>query len=126
MVLKSKLSLYDLLARFQFTGDDICLEIYAEKGALRYSSVTADYFEYYTEESGAWNRKMVGSNYKPVTSFPSGHVPPGWLRAMVHAHYVFLTNSQTEIFVPDIEHGLAVQQLVTQTAEHQKIFRESK
>ena len=108
------------------TGDDIILELYAENGAIRYSSASADYFEYYTEESGTWNRKMVGSNYKPVTSFPSVHVPPGWLRAMVHAHYVFLTGSKSEAFVPDIEHGLAVQRIVTQTAEHLKVFRKSR
>jgi predicted dehydrogenase len=108
------------------TGDDIYLEIFAEKGALRYSSSTADYFEYYTEESGTWNRKMVGSNYKPFTSFPSGHVPPGWLRPMVHAHYVFLKGSDNEVYMPDIKHGLEVQRLVTQTAEHLKIFRDSK
>jgi predicted dehydrogenase len=105
------------------TGDDIVFEIYAEKGALRYSSATADYFEYYTEESGTWTRKMVGSNYKPVTSFPSGHVPPGWLRAMVHAHYVFLTGSKVELIVPDIEHGLAVQRIVRETADHLRTFR---
>ncbi len=69
---------------------------------------------------------MVGSNYRPVTSFPSGHVPPGWLRAMIHAHYVFLKDSDTEICIPDIAHGLAVQRIVTQTAEHLKTFRESK
>ena len=105
------------------TGDDICLEIYCEKGALHYSSSSADYFEYYTEESGTWTRKMVGSNYKPVTSFPSGHVPPGWLRSMVHAHYVFLTGTKQEVFVPDIRHGLEVQMLITQTADHLRIFR---
>jgi predicted dehydrogenase len=108
------------------TGDDIYLEIFAEKGALRYSSSTADYFEFYTEESGIWNKKIVGSNYKPVTSFPSGHVSPGWLRAMVHAHYVFLTGSKTEVFVPDIEHGLAVQRIVRETADNLKIFRKSR
>jgi predicted dehydrogenase len=107
------------------TGDDISLEIFAEKGALRYSSSAADYYEYYTEDSGIWNKKMVGSNYKPVTSFPSGHVPPGWLRAMVHAHYVFLTGSKTEVFIPDIEHGLAVQRIVRETAEHLIKFRKS-
>ncbi|MBI5010550.1 MAG: Gfo/Idh/MocA family oxidoreductase [Bacteroidia bacterium] len=105
------------------TGDDIVIEIYAEKGTLRYSSASADYFEYFTEESGTWIRKMVGSNYKPVTSFPSGHVPPGWLRAMVHAHYVFLTGSKSELIVPDIEHGLAVQRIVRETADHLKTFR---
>jgi predicted dehydrogenase len=108
------------------TGDSLTLELYAEKGALRYSSDRADYFEYYTEETGIWNRKMVGSNFRPITSFPSGHVPAGWLRAMVHAHYVFLTDAESETFIPDIAHGLAVQRLVTQTAEHLKTFRETK
>ena len=34
------------------TGDSLSIELYAEKGALRYSSDNADYFEYYTEETG--------------------------------------------------------------------------
>ena len=105
------------------TGDSLSIELYAEKGALRYSSDYADYFEYYTDETGLWHRKMVGSNFKPVTSFPSGHVPGGWLRAMIHAHYVFLKEANTEIFVPGIEHGLAVQRIVTQTAEHLEKFQ---
>ncbi len=108
------------------TGDSLSIELFAEDGALRYSSDTADYFEFYTVETGVWNRMMVGSNYKPVTSFPSGHVPAGWLRAMVHAHYVFLTDSGTEAFIPGIDHGLAVQRIVTQTAEHLEIFRSQK
>jgi predicted dehydrogenase len=105
------------------TGDFISIEVYAEKGAMRYSTVSPDYYEYYLEESGLWSRKMVGSNYKPVTSFPSAHVPSGWLRSMIHAHYVFLTDNDTKSVGPDIEHGLAVQRLVTQTAEHLKAFR---
>lgn len=105
------------------TGDRLSIELFAEKGALRYSSETNGYFEFYQEETGLWNRQMVGSNYKPVTSFPSGHVPPGWLRSMIHAHYVFLTGRDSRSFIPDIEHGLAVQRLVRQTAEHLKKFR---
>jgi hypothetical protein len=66
---------------------------------------------------------MVGSNYIPVTSFPSGHVPGGWLRAMVHAHYVFLTGAETEAVVPSIGHGLAVQRIVSETAIHLDKFR---
>jgi predicted dehydrogenase len=104
------------------TGDHLSIRLFAEKGALRYSSGSPDFFEFYLEESGLWNRQMVGSNYKPVSSFPSGHVPPGWLRSMIHAHYVFLTGSDPKSFVPDIEHGLAVQRLVTQTAEHLREF----
>ena len=106
------------------TGDFISFELYAEKGALRFSSFTPDYFEFYLEESGTWNRQFTGSNYKPFSSFPSGHVPPGWLRSMIHAHYVFLTDSENEAIIPDINHGLAVQKFVRQTAEHLKEFRD--
>jgi predicted dehydrogenase len=107
------------------TGDTFSVELYAQKGAMRYSSLSPDYFEFYTEESGVWNRRMVGGNFKPSSSFPSAYVPPGWLRSMIHAHYVFLTGNVSKEFVPDIEHGLAVQRLLSQTAEHLRAFRES-
>lgn len=129
----SQISLYDESTRAAGTlsasrissgsGDLLSIELFAEKGALRYSSGSADYFEYYLEETGLWNRHMVGSNYKPVSSFPSGHVPSGWLRSMIHGHYIFLTGNDPKAFVPDIEHGLAVQRLVRQTAEHLQKFR---
>lgn len=107
------------------TGDLVHLEIYAEKGALRYSSKNSEYFEYYTEGSGKWVKQMVGSNYAPITSFPSGHVPPGWLRSMVHAHYLFLTGNDNRAFVPDLKHGLAVQRIVRETADHLSVFRKN-
>jgi predicted dehydrogenase len=108
------------------TGDNLSFEIFATGGALRYSSTTPDFFEYYTEKSGCWSKQMTGSNYKPVTTFPSGHVPGGWHRSMIHAHYVFLTNGSSEIIVPDIRHGLTVQHLLIQTAEHLARFRKLK
>jgi hypothetical protein len=76
------------------------------------------------EKSGVWNRRMVGSNFKPASSFPSSHVPGGWLRPMIHAHYVFLKGNDRDAFVPDIAHGLAVQRLVSQTSEHLMLFRD--
>jgi predicted dehydrogenase len=105
------------------TGDLVYLELYAENGALRYSSNNSEYFEYYTEGSDQWIKQMVGSNYKPVTSFPSGHVPPGWLRSMVHAHFLFLTGNDSKAFIPDLKHGLAVQRIVRETADHLSTFR---
>lgn len=105
------------------TGDLVALEIYAEKGMLRYSSHSVDYFEYYLEETGQWTRQVVGSNYKPVSSFPSGHVPPGWLRSMIHAHYIFTSGSDPKAFVPGLGHGLAVQRIVRQTADYLKVYR---
>lgn len=105
------------------TGDLVSLEIFAEKGMLRYSSHSADYFEYYLEETGQWTRQVVGSKYSPITSFPSEHVPPGWLRSMIHAHYVFLTGNDSKSFVPDLKHGLAVQRLVRETAVYLNNYR---
>ncbi len=107
------------------TGDTFSIELYAEKGAIRYSTASPDHFEFFREGEETWNRKTAGSNFKPASSFPSGHVPPGWLRSMIHAHYVFLTGNSNNDFVPGIDHGLTVQNLVTQTAAHLKIFRES-
>lgn len=105
------------------TGDFFSFELFGTEGSLRYTSVTPDSFEFFTEESGLWNKRISGSSYKPVTSFPSAHVPPGWLRSMIHAHYVFLTGNTNNDFVPGIEHGLAVQRLVTETAVHLSVFR---
>ena len=106
------------------TGDLVSLEIYAEKGMLRYSSHSVDYFEYYLEETGQWIRQVVGSNYLPISSFPSGHVPPGWLRSMIHAHYIFLGGKDPKAFVPELKHGLAVQRIVRETAKFLKTYRD--
>jgi len=107
------------------SGDLVSLEIYAEKGMLRYSSQTSEYFEYYTESSGTWTKKMIGSNYNGITSFPSGHVPAGWLRSLVHAHYLFLGGNDTRAFIPGLNHGLEVQRLVRETAHHLEKYRNS-
>jgi predicted dehydrogenase len=105
------------------TGDLMAFEIFAEKGALRYSSHVPDTFEYYTEKDGNWVKVFCGSNYSPATSFPSGHVPGGWLRSLIHAHYVFLTKYPHSLFIPDLKHGLAVQRIVRETAGWMEKFR---
>lgn len=106
------------------TGDLVHFELYAEKGALRFSSHSVDYFEYFLEETGQWIKQPVGSHYQPITSFPSGHVPPGWLRSMIHAHYIFLTGNDEKAVIPDLNHGLAVQRIVRETAAHLAAFRD--
>lgn len=105
------------------TGDLVSLEIYAEKGMLKYSSQSADFYEYYLEATGKWTKQVIGSNYAPISSFPSGHVPAGWLRSMIHAHYIFTTGNDQKAFVPDIQHGLAVQRIVRETAGFLKDYR---
>lgn len=104
------------------TGDLMALEIYAEKGAIKYTSYQPDTFEYFLEKTGNWTRVFTGSNYQPATSFPSAHVPGGWLRSLIHAHYIFLTGHPS-VFVPDLNHGLAVQRVVRETAELMERFR---
>ncbi len=107
------------------TGDLMSLEIYAEKGVLRYSTLQPDSFEYYLGDRGEWVTKHVNSRYSPISSFPSGHVSPGWLRSLIHAHYIFLTGSDERAVVPDLQHGLAVQRIVRETAEHLNEFRKT-
>lgn len=99
------------------SGDMLSMELYAEKGAIRLSSHEPDILHTYLEETGTWSRLQCGSNYKDISSFPSAHVPPGWLRPMIHAHYVFLTGYKQEAIIPDIEHGLQVQRIVRETAQ---------
>jgi hypothetical protein len=43
---------------------------------------------------------------------------------LVHAHYVFLKGGASEVIIPDIVHGLEVQRLVRETAEHLGWFRQ--
>ncbi len=105
------------------TGDLISFEIYAEKGAIRYHSQKQECFEYFCEEEGNWVNVFTGSDFQPFTSFPSGHVSSGWLRSLVHAHFLFLTEPEEASFVPDLRHGLEVQRLVRETAEHLATFR---
>jgi predicted dehydrogenase len=105
------------------TGDLISFELYAEKGSLRYTTSSPDQFEYYSEETGIWHKQVTGSSYKPITTFPSGHVPSGWLRSMIHAHYVFFTGDDDKCFIPDLLHGLAVQCILRECSEQLEDFR---
>jgi hypothetical protein len=43
---------------------------------------------------------------------------------MVHAHYLFLGGTDEKAFIPDLRHGLEVQRLVRETADHLSAFRD--
>ncbi len=52
-------------------GDYFSIELFVQEGAIRYSTVSPDSFEFYTENSGTWNRKIVGSDFSlPAVSLP--------------------------------------------------------
>lgn len=100
----------------QGTGDYLSLEIRGTLGALLYNTTKPDEYETYLPEFG-WQRYEVMSDYLPASKFPMDYAPSGWLRALIHQHYVFLTESQEVGFFPGLHHGIQVQHLLQQIAD---------
>ena len=98
------------------TGDFLSLEIRGTKGALLFDTSHPDSYQSYLPEEG-WLRHEVNSDYLPITKFPSDYTPSGWLRALVHNHYLFLGGDREGSFIPDLSHGLQVQRLLQQISE---------
>ncbi len=93
------------------SGDLLTLEIRATRGALLFDSAHPDVYETFLPKSG-WQRHEVMSDYLPTSKFPSDYLPSGWLRALVHAHYLFLGGEDEISMFPDLAHGIAVQRLL--------------
>ena len=88
------------------------------KCAFRLTTKHPDVLEFYPDGSGGeWQSIYCGSDYLPITKFPSMSMPSGWLRSLIHAHYLFFGGKDESAFLPDMSHGLTVQRLVRQTAE---------
>ena len=64
-----------------------------------------------------WKRHDIFSDYLPASKFSSNYVPSGWLRALVHNHYLFLGGQQGISIIPDLAHGIQVQKLILEIAE---------
>jgi len=101
----------------QGTGDHLSLEIRGTHGALLFNTITPDFYDTYLPEFG-WQRHEVMSDYLPVTKFPADYAPSGWLRALVHNHYLFLGSDPGISYIPDLHHGIQVQRLLQQIADH--------
>lgn len=101
----------------QGTGDHLSLEIRGTRGALLFDTATPDCYRTFLPELG-WQRHEVMSNYLPITKFPADYAPSGWLRALVHNHYLFLGGEPDTSFLPDLHHGIQVQRLLQQIANH--------
>ena len=99
------------------TGDLLILEFYCTKGALRFTTRQPDSYETFLPEEG-WRLHEVNSDYSPASKFPSDYLPSGWLRALVHNHYLFLSDNTGADFIPDLSHGIQVQRLLQQIADH--------
>ncbi len=97
-------------------GDQLSLELRGKRGALIFDTSQPDIFETYQPEQG-WQQHKIYSDYLPASKFPSDYLPSGWLRAMVHNHYLFLGRDRGISFIPDLAHGIQVQRLLQQIAE---------
>jgi predicted dehydrogenase len=98
------------------SGDLLELEIWGATRCIRFSTEKPDTFEAF-EDGRGWRRVPCGSDYD-VTTFPSRHVPGGWLRALVHAQWLFLQeNRRSNELYPTLEHGVVVQRLLHQAIE---------
>lgn len=101
----------------QGTGDLLMLEIRGTQGALVFTTAQPDNYTTFHPELG-WQVHDCMSDYSPASKFPSAYVPSGWLRALVHNHYLFLGGEPGISFMPDLQHGIQVQRLIQQIADH--------
>jgi predicted dehydrogenase len=100
-------------------GDLLELELRATRGALRISTEQPDVLWLYRRGAPeGWRELYCGSDYAPATTFPGGRFPAGWLRSLIHAHYLFLGGEDPQATVPDLRHGLAVQRALLCIQEH--------
>lgn len=99
------------------TGDWFKVELWGRKGAILFDTSQPDSYRTFLPEEG-WRKHQVMSDYLPDSKFPSDYTPSGWLRALVHNHYLFLGADPGISFIPDLHHGIVVQRLLQDIAEH--------
>lgn len=99
------------------TGDLLKIDIWGTRGALLFSTENPDCYQTYLPDEG-WRTHQVNSDYAPISTFPADYTPSGWLRALVHNHYLFLGGEAGISIIPDLAHGIQVQRLLQQTAEY--------
>jgi predicted dehydrogenase len=97
-------------------GDQLSLELRGKRGAIAFDTSQPDVYESYLPDED-WRRHEIQSDYLPASKFPSDYLPSGWLRALVHNHYLFLGGNREINFIPDLSHGIQVQRLLQQIAD---------
>lgn len=98
------------------TGDRLSIELRGTRGAIVFDTDTPDVFHSFHEGQG-WHKHEVYSDYLPASAFSASYVPSGWLRALIHNHYLFLGGDPGISVIPDLAHGIAVQKLIAQIAD---------
>lgn len=100
-------------------NDDLTLEIFGEKGALRFSLMDPNFLYFYDntlpDQSLGGRRgytaiECVGRYPHPGGAFPSPKAPVGWLRGHVESMYSFLNSVYTkQPSAPDLRDAAHVQ-----------------
>jgi len=99
------------------TNDDLTIEIYGEKGALRFSLMEPNWLYFY---DGTTKSEPLGGDRGfiriecvgryPDMIFPSPKAPAGWLYGHLHSMYTFLSAVASGThFTPSFEDGAYVQ-----------------
>jgi predicted dehydrogenase len=87
-------------------------------GAVRVSSRDPDAVEICTTANRQdWKSVRCASDFSPESRFPSRAEAAGWLRPLIHSHYLFFRPRREEGHLPDLAHGLAVQKLIQELAQ---------
>ena len=95
--------------------DEMHLEIYGEKGALRFSLMDAHYLDYYNAKAACgWTRLAAGARYsEPHTDFPSPKSVAGWTRAHAACLAQFLACIEKGVPAePSLKQGVKVQEFL--------------
>jgi predicted dehydrogenase len=96
-------------------GESLEVALWGTRGALRLSTARPDQLEICRQPtSNEWTSIQAGGDYGAASRFPTRHVSAGWLRPLVHAHYLFFSEAE-EPSPPDLAHGLDVQRLLRET-----------
>jgi hypothetical protein len=96
-------------------SDLLELEIRATGGGLRVTTEAPDRLEIFGASTRSSAILECGNDYGPECKLPPVGTASGWLRSLVHAHYLFFC-ADPQRPVPGASHGIAVQRLLAAIA----------
>lgn len=96
--------------------DDMNVQIYGERGALKFSLQDGNVLNYFDAQANAatqgWTRIQTGSNYEGAAVPPPRSIL-GWNRTHTENIYQFLRAfAEDQLFSPDVTDGLCVHQII--------------
>lgn len=104
------------------SNDDMILDIYGEKGSLKFSLMDCNWLYFYDNtmpdkayggNKGYTKIECVGRYPEPQGQFPSGKASSGWIRGHVSSMYNFLNSVYTGIqTAPNFNDGAYIQNIM--------------